>query len=134
MDSIIHSPFCNASLLAGLLFLFMGWMIRKYPPRSLKTWYGYRTFSSTINEDTWYEANQYAAYISRCLAYILIPFGLLMAFIFDSQTDVFLYLTVTPVIIGALLLTGLTEWHLLQEFDEDGHKRTKPRKRSTSSS
>ncbi len=133
MDSIIYSPFCNASLLAGLLFLFMGFMIRKYPPRSMKTWYGYRTFSSTINKDTWYEANQYAAYLSRCMAYVLIPFGLLMALIFKTQTDVFLYLTITPVIFCALLLTGLTEWHLLQEFDEDGNKRSKPGKKSTPS-
>jgi uncharacterized membrane protein len=134
MDSIIYSPFCNASLLAGLLFLFMGFMIRKYPPRSMKTWYGYRTFSSTINKDTWHEANQYAAYLSRCMAYILIPFGLLMALIFKTQTDVFLYLTITPVIFCALLLTGLTEWHLLQKFDEDGNKRSgKPGKRSTPS-
>ena len=99
----------------------------------MKTWYGYRTFSSTINKDTWYEANQYAAYLSRCMAYVLIPFGLLMALIFKTQTDVFLYLTITPVIFCALLLTGLTEWHLLQEFDEDGNKRSKPGKKSTPS-
>ncbi|WP_343702676.1 SdpI family protein [Chitinophaga sp.] len=125
MDSILHSPFVNASLLAGLLFLFMGFMIRKYPPRSMKTWYGYRTFSSTINENTWHEANQYAAFLSRRMAYVLIPFGLLMALLFKTQTDLFLYLTITPVIICALLLTGLTEWHLLQEFDEDGERKIK---------
>jgi uncharacterized membrane protein len=123
MDSIIYSPFCNASLLAGLLFLFMGFMIRKFPPRSMKAWYGYRTFSSTINEKTWHEANQYAAYLSRCMAYVLIPFGLLMALLFKTQTDVFLYLTICPVIFCALLMTGMTEWHLLQVFDEDGERK-----------
>ncbi len=129
MNSILHSPFCNASLLVGLLFLFMGFMIRKYPPRNMKTWYGYRTFLSTINEQTWHEANQYAAYVSRCMAYALIPFGLLMALLFDAQTDTFLYLTISPVIFCVLLLTGLTEWHLLQEFDEDGNRKMKADKK-----
>lgn len=121
--SVLHSPFCNASLLAGLLFLFMGFMIRKYPPRSMKTWYGYRTFSSTINQQTWDEANQYAAYVSRIMAYILIPFGLICGFVFKTQSDTFMYVTISPVIFCALLLTGLTEWHLLQVFDEDGERR-----------
>lgn len=125
MDSILQNPFCNASLLAGLLFLFMGHMIRRFPPRSMKAWYGYRTFSSTINQDTWNEGNRYAAYISRWLGWILLPFGLLMGWIFPRQSDLFLYLTITPVIIGALLLTGITEWHLLQLFDEDGAPRKK---------
>ncbi len=125
MYSILQNPFCNASLLAGLLFLFMGHMIRRYPPRSMKAWYGYRTFSSTINQSTWDEGNRYAAYVSRWLGWILFPFGVLIALVFSRQTDVFLYLTVTPVIVGALLLTGITEWHLLQEFDEDGAPRKK---------
>ena len=75
--------------------------------------------------ETWHEANQYAAYLSRCMAYVLIPFGVLMALLFKTQTDLFLYLTITPVIVSALLLTGLTEWHLLQEFDEDGERKKK---------
>ncbi|MGX5817465.1 SdpI family protein [Chitinophaga lutea] len=123
MNEFWYNPFFNASLLAGLLFLFMGFLIRKFPPRSMKTWYGYRTFSSTVNEATWHEANQYAAYVSRRLGLVLIPYGLLLAFFFSEQTDLFLYLTVTPVIIAALLLTGLTEWHLLQVFNEDGERR-----------
>ncbi|WP_423736208.1 SdpI family protein [Chitinophaga caseinilytica] len=125
MDSILQSPFCNASLLAGLLFLFMGYMIRRYPPRSMKTWYGYRTFSSTINQDTWNEGNRYAAYISRWFGWLLVPFGILMGLVFRRQSELFLYLTVTPVIVGALLLAGFTEWHLLQVFDEDGLPRNK---------
>lgn len=125
MTGILHSPFCNASLLAGLLFLFMGFMIRRFPPRSMKTWYGYRTFSSTVNKQTWDEANQYAAYVSRIMGCILIPFGLLAGIVFKTQSDIFLYVTISPVIFCALLLTGLTEWHLLQVFDEDGERRKK---------
>lgn len=123
MATIIHSPLCNASLLAGLIFLFMGYMIRKFPPRSMKTWYGYRTFLSMINQQTWDEANSYAAYVSRRAGWILLPFGIITGLIFKEQTDLFLYVTITPVIITALLMTGLTEWHLLQTFDEDGERK-----------
>lgn len=123
--NIIHHPLFNASLIAGLIFLFMGYMIRKYPPRSMKRWYGYRTFSSTINQQTWDEANQYAAYISRIMGFILIPYGLLMGIVFKTQSDAFMYFSICPVIFCALLLTGWVEWHLLQVFDEDGERRKK---------
>jgi hypothetical protein len=125
MTTFIHSTYCNASLLAGLVFLFTGYFIRRYPPRSMKTWYGYRSFYSTQNIDTWHAANGYAAHISRRIGLLLLPFGLLCALIFRTQTELFFYVTISPVVIGALYMVGYTEWKLGQDFDEEGKKRKK---------
>ncbi|UYQ91550.1 SdpI family protein [Chitinophaga horti] len=123
MEKLVSSPWFNASILAGLLFLMMGFLIRRFPPKTTKTWYGYRTFLSTQNKEMWDSANQYAAWFSRRGGLILLAVGLAMGLIFETQTDIFLYLTIGPVIICALLMAGYTEWHLHETFDEEGHRR-----------
>ena len=123
MTTFIYSTYCNASLLAGLVFLIMGYFIRRFPPKSIKTWYGYRSFYSTQNIDTWHAANAHAAYISRKIGILLLVFGIVCALFFSSQTELFFYVTISPVVIGALYMVGYTEWKLGQEFDEEGKKR-----------
>ncbi|MCK7556922.1 SdpI family protein [Chitinophaga sedimenti] len=123
MEKLVYSPWFNASLLAGLLFLLMGLLIRRFPPKSTKAWYGYRTFLSTQNKEMWDSANQYAAWFSRRAGIALLLIGLMMGYIFKKQTDLFLYLTIGPVIISALLMAGYTEWYLHETFDEEGHRR-----------
>lgn len=123
MTTFIHSTYCNASLLAGLVFLFMGYFIRRFPPKSMKTWYGYRSFYSTQNIETWNAANVHAAYISRRIGILLLVFGIVCSFVFSAQTELFFYVTISPVVIGALYMVGYTEWRLGQEFDEEGKKR-----------
>ena len=113
----------SRSLLAGLVFLIMGYFIRRFPPKSIKTWYGYRSFYSTQNIDTWHAANAHAAYISRKIGILLLVFGIVCALFFSSQTELFFYVTISPVVIGALYMVGYTEWKLGQEFDEEGKKR-----------
>jgi len=125
MRTFLHSTYCNASLLAGLVFLFMGYFIRRYPPRSIRTWYGYRSFYSTQNQDTWHAANTYAAHISRRIGLLLLVFGIACALLFSGQTELFFYVTISPVVIGALYMVGYTEWKLGQDFDEEGKKREK---------
>jgi uncharacterized membrane protein len=123
MKALLHSTYCNASLLCGLIFLFMGFFIRRYPPRSMKTWYGYRSFYSTRNMDMWRAANEYAAYMSRRTGLILFVFGIACGLFFERQSELFYYVTVGPVIICVLYMVGYTEWRLGQEFDEEGNRR-----------
>lgn len=124
MRALLHSTYCNASLLGGLIFLFMGFFIRRYPPRSIKTWYGYRSFYSTRNLEMWRAANSYAAHISRRIGLILLVFGIACGIFFDRQSELFYYATIAPVVIGALYMAGHTEWMLGQDFDEEGNRRT----------
>ncbi|MET7000974.1 SdpI family protein [Chitinophaga defluvii] len=123
MKEFLHSTYCNASLLAAIIFLFMGFFIHRYPPRSTKTWYGYRSELSTKNTAMWHAGNRYAAYISRRIGIILLLTGIACALFFDQQTQVFYYITVGAVIIGVLYMVGFTEWKLAQEFDETGTKK-----------
>lgn len=121
---MLQSTFFNADILAGIIFLGMGFFIKKMPPKSMKTFYGYRTDLSTRNKDMWDEANRYAALYSVKIGGILLPVGIIIGFIFKRQTNSFWLITVGIVIISAMLLLGNTEWHLNQTFDEEGNRKT----------
>jgi uncharacterized membrane protein len=123
MKDFLHSTYCNASLLAAIIFLFMGFFIRRFPPHSAKTWYGYRSELSTKNIDTWHAGNTYAAYISRRIGFILLLTGIGCALIFNQPSQLFYFITVGVVIVGVLYMVGFTEWKLAQQFDDSGNKK-----------
>ncbi|HVB03856.1 MAG TPA: SdpI family protein [Chitinophagaceae bacterium] len=127
-NHFIHNSFFNGDILAGILFLIMGTLIRKNPPASMKAVFGYRTVLSTRNADTWKEGNLYAAHFSLRLSAILIPLGIFIGLIFRSQTRLFFFITAASVAISALLLLGNTEWHLTRTFDEQGKRKNAPEK------
>lgn len=118
----LHSTWCNAAIFAGVIFFFMGFFIHRYPPKSTKSWYGYRSFLSTKTPEMWRSANEYAAYISRRIGVILILTGIACALLFDRQSDWFLYITIGAVVAGAMYMVGDTEWELTRHFDKDGNR------------
>ncbi|HWV69379.1 SdpI family protein [Chitinophaga sp.] len=117
-----HSTYCNAAIFAGILFYLMGYFIHRFPPKSIKSWYGYRSVLSTKTPEMWRSANEYAAYISRRVGVVLILTGVACALIFESQSDWFWYITVGAVVAGTMYLVGDTEWELTRHFDKDGKR------------
>lgn len=126
MNNFIHSTFFNADILAGIIFLLMGLLIKLFPPRNRKKIYGYRSFLSTRNHDTWKEANNFAGRHSLKIAYVLIGIGIVIGLVFQTQSNWFYLLSVGAVIIAAMNLRGETEWHLSRLFEDDGQRRSKP--------
>lgn len=124
LQHLIHNSFFNADLIAGIIFLAMGTLIRAFPPTSMKGIFGYRTLLSTRNADTWKEANRFAAGFSIRLGLMLIPFGLVIGILFKLQNQAFYMITVATVAVAALLLLGNTEWHLSQTFDDEGNRKS----------
>lgn len=47
--------------LIGLLFVIMGLILQRFPPRKLNSWYGYRTTRSMSDQATWDMAQQVAS-------------------------------------------------------------------------
>ncbi|MFX1704191.1 SdpI family protein [Chitinophaga sp. CC14] len=118
----LHSTYCNAAIFAGILFYLMGYFIHRFPPKSTKSWYGYRSVLSTKTPEMWRSANEYAAYISRRVGVILVVTGVACALLFQSQSDWFWYITVGAVVAGTMYLVGDTEWELTRHFDKDGKR------------
>lgn len=125
MKNMLHSTFFNADILAGIVFLIMGLLIKYFPPGSRKKIYGYRSFLSTRNQDTWTEANNFAARHSLHIAYVLLAIGLIIGLVFKTQSNWYYLLSVGAVIIAAMNLRGETEWHLSRLFEDDGERKHK---------
>lgn len=104
----------------GLMLLLMGWLVRRYPPRKGKAVYGYHSYASNRNEQTWEAANRYAADISLILSYIMIPLGGIMGLAFDTRNSLFTYSTIGSAVLAVLLMRGFTERFLYQNFDPEG--------------
>ncbi|MFY0254910.1 SdpI family protein [Chitinophaga sp. 30R24] len=120
--SFLQSTYCNAAIFAGALFFLIGFLIHRFPPKSTRSWYGYRSFLSTKNAEMWQAANEYAAFISRRVGIILMLTGIICALLFNRQTDWFLYITVGAVAAGIMYIVGDTEWELTRHFDKDGKR------------
>lgn len=123
MPNIVHSTFFNADILGGLVFLVMGWIIRLFPPKNKRKIYGYRSYLSIRNADTWREANLFAGRHSVRIGYVLLGIGLAIGFVFKTQSNWYYLLSVGAVIIATLNLRGETEWFLSRQFHEDGSRR-----------
>lgn len=123
MQGIMHSTFFNADILFGAVFLVMGWVIRLFPPKNRKKIYGYRSFLSTRNHETWVEANHFAGHHSLRIGCVLIGIGLAIGLLFHTQNNWYYLFSVGAVIIAALNLRGETEWYLSQHFEENGERR-----------
>lgn len=123
MKTIIHSTFFNADILAGIIFLLMGLLIHVFPPKSRKKIYGYRSFLSTRSHETWVEANYFAGKHSLRIAWVLLAIGVVIGFLFKTQSNWYYLLSVGAVIIAAMNLRGETEWHLSRLFDDNGNRK-----------
>lgn len=55
------SPFFVICLICGMIFALGGWIFRKYPPKKINNWYGYRTPSSQKSQERWDFAQNYSS-------------------------------------------------------------------------
>ncbi|MFE4713995.1 SdpI family protein [Paenibacillus sp. NPDC056722] len=104
------------TLLIGLITCVTGFIVKKKPPKTINSLYGYRTRRSMKSQLLWDEANRYSAelMIRYGLAYALI--GLILSLLFEGT---YLSLVVTGLIfVPFTLLIIKTEQHL-KELDEE---------------
>ncbi|MEN9638532.1 MAG: hypothetical protein RLZZ262_400 [Bacteroidota bacterium] len=52
--------------------MFIGWMLRRFPPNLRNQWYGYRTATSQRSEEVWDFAQGYAAMMMQRLGLLYV--------------------------------------------------------------
>ncbi|MDW5288334.1 SdpI family protein [Formosa sp. PL04] len=80
----------------GLIFLVVGFILFKFPPRNINSFYGYRTRSSMKNQARWDFAQQYSSKEFMKLGLVLALMGL-MGFVYQPTI-------ITAKIICAILI------------------------------
>ncbi len=84
--------------ITGISFVFLGAILRKYPPKRINHLYGYRTKSSMGSQDRWDHAQAYSASEMIKQGTILGVLGLLLAITTDMDE-------ISSVVIFVLLLS-----------------------------
>jgi len=109
----------------GIIFLIIGSIQYRYPPKSINNWYGYRTDTSKRNQETWDEAQRYSSLFMAKGGLFLIVIGFLVVAAlnlsplsekirFAVMMPIFFASTVTTVI----LMLARTEKHLKGKFGD----------------
>lgn len=75
------SPLFTMSLLVGSIFIIAGFILYKFPPKSINELYGYRTKNSMRNIERWKFAQTYSARLMMYLGAVYLLLAIPAAFI-----------------------------------------------------
>ena len=105
-------------ILFGLLFL-------KKPPREINGLFGYRTRMSSINDETWYFAHQYAGAVWIRTGVAVLAASLLVIWFLKSSKKFESYMLILFYfqMASLLMVIPLTEIALRKTYDRDGQRR-----------
>lgn len=76
MENSIETPLFLIPVLSGIIFILTGLLMYKFPPKSINSFYGYRTNNSMKNQERWDFAQKYSAVEMIKLASLLVLSGL----------------------------------------------------------
>lgn len=114
----------TSSAAAGCIFLAIGKLMQRYPPRWPNYFYGYRTMSSLKSKQTFDAANGYSAALMARYGIFLIPFGFVTAMFFNERYWwAFLAVGMGAVLACVAALIVKTERHLSHRFDKTGKQK-----------
>ncbi|MCC8410574.1 SdpI family protein [Mucilaginibacter sp. UR6-1] len=112
--------------LIGVIFIITGFIQKRFPPRKINAFYGYRMPSAMKSQQTWDEANRYAArYMMRSGVMLTIGGVMITAFLGLLNLDEDTYMMINamlliPSAIGScVMLVVSTEKHLSRTFDNN---------------
>lgn len=110
-----------ASLIVGPVFIICGFILMKFPPKTINNLYGYRTSFSMKNQDTWDTAQKYGGYSMIILGIVNSIFGVwatIQPLIVNGIVAQMILL-----IIGVVVMLVADERHLGKIFNKDGSRK-----------
>jgi uncharacterized membrane protein len=112
MDDIIVGHIILASAFIGLAVFF-----KKNPPKTINSWYGYRTHFSMKNQQVWEEANRYSNKAMFVVAGLLVLFQIISYIIVGAQQS--FVMSSFFLAIASTLVIPVT--YLRKIFDQNGN-------------
>ena len=114
--SDLITPWLIVLVSTGILFSIFGYILKRYPPRKINWFYGYRTSSSMKNQERWDFAQRYAAREMMRQGFWMILFGFAGAWLpLSPALSAFLTIPVMFLLIGLLIFR--TEKALKNKFE-----------------
>lgn len=116
-------------LLIPVTMILIGRVFMKKPPKTINSFYGYRTTSSMRSKETWEFAHQCSGKIWYSSGWVLlIPSILGMFLVLKKDVDVIGTVGGILCLVQCIPMAGViipTERALQREFDQDGNRKNK---------
>ena len=115
------------NLLIPLTMIIFGKYFSKHAPKNINGIFGYRTFMSTINKETWKFAHNYCGRIWFYMGSILLIISAIgMLFLMKKNKDIIKNFNIVLTIMQMIFLLSpivLTELALKKNFDTKGNRK-----------
>src|SRR5690606_3402075 len=99
----------------GPIFIIVGFLLLKFPPKTINGLYGYRTPSSMTSQERWDFAQKYAAKEMIKLG-ALLTISSFIGLIFTIGHNTAIYLGLALLIAGVIILLVRVERAIKKEF------------------
>lgn len=114
-------------LLIPLIMVFYGYSFYKKFPKRINRFFGYRTFRSMKNEDTWIFAHHFFGKIAFIIGLVLLPVTFILMLFFKNKGEEAVGMAGTLVMTGQVVFLIIpiipTEIALRIKFDRHGNRR-----------
>ena len=116
--------YSTAAIIIAIALNLVALIYKFFQPKEINTLYGYHMKSSMHNQDTWREANQYAANIMMALSLFFLAAAIVSTYFLKfSATELAAFGFVVIVSVAGTYF--LTEQHMKNLFDENGNRKRK---------
>lgn len=112
MKIIIENTY-QMLLLAGIVFFVMGFITKKFPPKKINSFYGYRTNASIKNQEQWDFAQQFAPIKIMQIAIAMIGCSFLKIILKDQNERL---ISLAILLAGVFYLLFSTEKAIRNKF------------------
>jgi len=86
-------------LCIGVIYLIIGIIFKYAKIKKINKFAGYRTSSSTLNQENWDKANSYFPNVMIKVGVIMVILGIILDLIFpSSETVIMIYLLGSPIV------------------------------------
>lgn len=113
----------STSCFIGILLIVIGLTMKLYPPEHINNTLGYKTPFSMKSKDTWLEGNRFCGVMFLASGIILIPFSLLINYLYKNNPSLSMKISALGLLIILLMSILYTEIHLRMLFDKNGIKK-----------
>ena len=122
MGNLISMIYILLFVLLPIIVLVVGIIFAMSPPQNINSIVGYRTSTSTKNNDTWVFAQKYSAKALLAIGVITLALGLIVG-IFLPTNVISVGVTLLVQIVLLILVIPLTENALKKNFDNAGNRK-----------
>lgn len=109
------------NLIFPLVFLITGYLLKKFPPKDINSYAGYRTQRAKKNIETWNEASKYSARLLIYFSLLSEVLTIISLFILGKSyilEGAGVFIAMSLMIISLVLIVILTENHLKNIFEK----------------